>query len=394
MLDMLRQIAQDAMINFESVYLGHIQRDEDRKILTFADALPWNDMDGNLRGILMQHLYQMLDGDIGKVNFPSHYTGEVLSVSRVAGDEYDRLHNRPTVEVLEAIRDLPAFDPRAMIELGNVLAYKVMSAGAIRNHMVAIVRFQVAPQLGDAPVTYVMATILDLDDREETLFEPRSNRWSTQQLANVLKHTKVARAALFPCRNEQGRETADLMVYAGSGSAAWFKALEVAVQLSPEREGKALLRMIAEQAEVTEVPHTLLAQMGETLQEQAETGLTMDMVAQSLERGLGRGIDRLGLRARWESTFGDLTYRPQYHALFASQDAEPELTLKMEAGPVTITCPPQQLAGFRQIRTGGATYIVFRVPESARIVTGKDLDIRIRPVDMADLSAWLQEEPV
>lgn len=389
MLNLLRRAAQEGSIAFESAYFGHIVKEEDRKVLAYADAQLWEDIDPGIRGVLTLHFYQMLEGEPGRTLFPSRYTGEVLPVDRVTDSDFDRVSNHATVEIFESMRDMPEPSAAPMIQLGNLLAYKVMAAGAIRNHLVAMVRLHAVPEMGARPLTLVMGTILDLDNREETLLDQRTGRFATHTLENVLKRTGISRAALFPCLDDEGRETADLLVYASSGAAAWFKALEMEARLSPAREGAALLRMITEQTVAGEVPHSILHRMGDELQDLAEDGLTCDAVMQSLERSVGHGVDRLGFQARWESAFGDLGYRPAYQSLFPDPNDDKALKLKMKAGSVTITLPPHQLNEFRQVTVGDNTFIVFKVPEKARVVAGKDLDMRIQPVTLPALSDWM-----
>lgn len=392
MLAKLQQVAQEGTLAVSHAYLGHIKKDEERKVLAHADALAWDEVDPSLKGILTQHLYQAIQGALGEVNFPCMYTGEVLAVDKVSSEDFDRLKNRPAVEVLEAIRDLKEVRPEVLMELGNVLAYKVMAAGAIKNHLVSVLRFQIVPSLGAPPVIFAFATILDLDDREESLFDESTGKFITQVLNNVIKRTNVSRAVFFPCLDDDGREMADLLVYAGSGAAAWFKALEATRRLSPRREGQALLRMITEQNVTGEVPHDLFRTMGEALLDQAEDGLHADSVVKSLEKAVGHGVDRLGFQARWESTFGDLSYRPSYDALFGGDSVEKPTKMKMSAGGIEVTLTPGHLENFRQVTVGDQTFILFAVPERARVVVGKDLDLKIKPVELEGVEGWLRGE--
>jgi len=388
----LQQVAQEGTIAITHAYLGHIKRDEDRKVLAHADALAWDEVDPSLRRILSQHLYQAIEGGLGEVNFPAMYTGDVLSVEKVSSADYDRLKNRPSVEILEAVRDMREVRTEALLELGNVLAHKVMAAGAIKNHLVALLRFQIVPALGEPPILFSFATLLDLDDREESLFDEATGRFVTQVLNNVIKKGSVSRAVLFPCLDDEGREIADMLVYAGSGAAAWFKALEATRRLSPRREGQALLRMITEQNEGGEVPHNLFHIMSEELLDQAETGLHAERVVQSLEKAVGHGVDRLGFQARWESAFGDLSYRPAYDSLFGGEAIEKPTRMKMTAGGIEITLTPGHLKHFRQVTVGDQTYILFAVPERARVVVGKDLTLQIKPVALEEVERWLKGE--
>lgn len=392
MLQQLQTVAREGTIAITHAYLGHIKRDEERKVLAHAEPLPWDDVDPSLRAILTQHLYQAIEGTVGEVNFPCMYTGDVLAVDKVASDDFDRLKNRPAVEVLEAIREMAEVDLDSLVELGNVLAYKVMAAGAIKNHLVAILRFQMVPSLGAQPIRFAFATILDLDDREESLFDEATGKFVTQILNNVIKRTTVSRAVFFPCLDDDGREMADLLVYAGSGAAAWFKALEMSRRLNPRREGQALLRMITEQNVAGEVPHDLFRQMGEQLIEQAPDGLSADSVVRSLEKAVGHGVDRLGFQSRWESVFGDPSYRPAYDSLFGGEDVEKPTKMKMQTGGIEISLTPGHLENFRQVTVGDQSFILFAVPERARVVVGKDLDLKIKPVALEDVQRWLAGE--
>lgn len=393
MLAKLQQVAQEGTITITHAYLGHIKRDEERKILAHADALEWDQVDPSLRGLLTQNLYQAIEGALGEVNFPCMYTGDVLSVEKVASADFDRLKNRPAVEVLEAIREMREIQPEVLLELGNVIAYKVMAAGAIKNHLVAVLHFQMVPALGQPPVRFSFATVLDLDDREESLFDELTGKFITQVLNNVIKRGNVSRAVFFPCLDDDGREMADMLVYAGSGAAAWFKALEATRRLNPRREGQALLRMITEQNLGGEVPHNLFHTMSEELLDQAADGLHADSVAKSLEKAVGHGIDRLGFQSRWESSFGDLSYRPSYDALFGGEAQEKPTRMKMTAGSIEINLTPGHLENFRQVTVGDQTYILFAVPERAKVVVGKELDLKIKPVELEDVEGWLRGEP-
>lgn len=392
MLQMLQQIASEGNLRVDRLYLGHLKKDEERKLLAHADALQWDELEPSLRALLEQHLHQALQGPPGEVNFPCMYTGELLSVAKVASDELDRTRNRPAVEILEAIRDLNDARPEALVELGNLLAYKVMAAGAIRNQLLCLLRFTVVPTLNAAPVPFLFACLVDLDDREEALFDERTGRFITQQLTNVVKRGGLSRGALFPCLDDAGKESADLLIYAGSGAAAWFRALEATRRLNPRREGQALLRMITQQAEGTEVPHDLFRQMGDQLAPHAADGLHATAVAESLERAVGHGIDHKQFEAGWESSFGDLGYRPAFESLFGVPEAGKPATMKMETGGIQITLTPRHLEQFRQVTVDGQTFIVFAVPEKAKVVAGKELDLRIRAVSLEQLRAWLTGE--
>lgn len=390
MLSKLLQVSGEGGLRISEAYIGHIKRDEDRKLLAHAEALAWDEVEPSVRSLLEQHLNQALEGPLGEVNFPCHYTGEVLSVAKVASAEFDRTSNRPAVELLEAATGLPGGDRERLAEIGNALAYKVMAAGAISNHLVGLLRFTMTPQLGAAPIPFAFATLVDLDDREESFFDETKGRFVTQELRNVIKRGSVSRAVFFPCLDEEGKEAADLLVYAGSGAAGWFKALEASRKLSPRREGQALLRMISEQKAGSEAPHDLFQRMGTTLLPEAADGLRAESVVTSLEKAVGHGVDRSGFLSRWESTFGDAEYRAGYESLFGGDDLEKPTKLKMQTGSIAITLTPADLQHFRQVTVGEQTFILFAVPERARVVVGKDLDLKIQGVALDAVEHWLR----
>jgi len=391
MLEKLLQAVQDGGLTVTHAYLGHIKRDEERKILAHADALNWADVEPSVRALLEQYLGQAVAGPLGEVNFPCGYTGEVLAVDKVVSADFDRTRNRPAVEVLEAIADMREVDLHAFIDLGNTLAYKVMAAGTVKNHMLGVLRLQLVPAHDAQPIPFVFATLCDLDDREESLFDEMKGRFVTQELHNVVRRASVARAVFFPCLDDDGREIADMLVYATSGAGAWFKALEATRKLSPRREGQAMVRMITEQSSGGEVPHDLFHQMGEHLLPEAVEGMRAETVADSVEKAVGYGIDRKGFLSSWEGAFGSREYRAAYGALF-EPDREKPTKLKMQAGDILISLTPADLQHFRQVLTGDRTFIVFEVPEKAKVVVGKDLDLKIRPVALENLRAWLTEE--
>ncbi len=392
MLDKLRLVASEGTLRIEHAYLGHIKKDEERKYLAHAEALPWEDVEPTVRSIFEQHLHQALDGALGEVNFPCMYTGDVLAIDKVASPELDRTANRPAVELLEAIRDMKQVNYDQMVEFGNVLAYKVLAAGAVKNHLLGILHFHIIPELGAAPVTFVFATLTDLDDREESLFDEMRGKFITTVLNNVVKKGSVSRAVFFPCLDEDGREMADLLVYAGSGAGAWFKALEATRRFSPRREGQALVRMITEQSSGGAVPHDIFQKMGQQLITQADEGLHAESVVDSVEKALGHGIDRKGFLAKWESSFGDANYRPAYASLFGGADVEKPTKLKMQAGEIQISLSPGHLENFRQVTVGNQSFIVFAVPDNAKVLVGKDLNMKIKPVELELLKEWIESK--
>jgi len=386
---MLTQLAKAALaggIQISHVYLGHIKKDEDRKVLAHAEACLWEEVEPAVRGVLDSHLYQAMDGEEDQVNFRAFYTGEVLSIGKVTSSETDLTRNQPVVELLEGIRDMgpvmgSAFNPQ-LVEFGNILAFKVMAAGAIKNHLVAILKATAMTDLDAEPIPFVFATVVDLDDREEALFDEMKGRFVTQEIHNAIKRSKVSRAVFFPCLDEEGKETADLLVYAGSGAGAWFKALEATRRFSPQAEGKALLKMIAEQTDGEEITPDLFARMTELLQDDAENGLLAEHVATALEKVMGHGIDRLGFAARWESAFGDLGYRPAYESLFS-------FSVKMVAGGITVTLSPIALSDFRQVAVDGKTYLAFEAPESAKVGITTNLRLHVRQSTPTELAEWM-----
>jgi hypothetical protein len=390
MLETLRRVAMEGSIKINQVYLGHIKRDEDHKFLAHSEAHEWNDADLAIRGLLEQYLYQTLDGQLGEVNFLCMFTGETLSVDKVAPSEMERARNRPTVEILEAANNLPDSRPDLLLPLGNSLACKVMAAGAIRSHFVALLRLEIIPSLNADPIHFVFSTICDLDDREESLFDESRSRFVTTMLNNVVKRGSVSRSVIFPCLDDEGRELADMLVYAGASGGAWFHALEATRRLSPKREGKALVRMIAEQASGSEVSHDLFDRMGKQLLPVSTEGMSAHHVADSIEKAMGHGIDRKGFMLQWESTFGDLGYRTEHGSLFGGENGENPTKLKMQAGEIEVKLTPSQLEDFRRVNAGGQNFIVFAVPEQAKIVIGKDLDLRIRQVSPAELRTWME----
>lgn len=385
MLSRLQMWAQEGALKITAAYIGHIKKDEERKVLAHADATAWEDLEPRVRELFERHLFQALAGVPGEVSFPAHYVGEILPVDRVAGGAADRSRNRPAVELLEAIRDLRDPQPAALLPLGNGLAYKVMAAGAVRNHLLGVLKFHVVPELGAQPVDFVFATLCDLEDREESYFDEAEGAFRTQQLANVIKKQNVARAVFFPCLDEHGREAADLLVYAGSGAGTWFRALEATLRHPPRKEGRTLVRLITEQNVDGDVPHDLFQKMGAELAPLAGVGLPVEAVAESVERAVGHGIDRAGFKLKWQAAFGSEQYRPDYGALFGPAP----VPLKMKAGEITVTLLPQHLEHFRQVTVNGETFVVFRLPERARVAVGKDLDLRIAPVALEHLQRWL-----
>lgn len=392
MLQKLQQVAGEGNLRITHAYLGHIKKEEEQKRLYHAETLPWAEVDAAVASVLEGHLYGMIEGVLGEVNFPCTYTGDVLSVLKVASPEYDRTRNRPAVEVLEAIRDLVNVTPEEMTEWGNILAYKVMAAGAISNHLVAILKFTLTPALGAQPIPFSFATIIDLDDREESRFDEGRSRFITQLLTNVIKRSNVARAVLFPCLDDDGREMADMLVYAASGAAAWFNALEATRRLPPRREGAALVRMITEQSSGGDVPHDLFARMEKQLLDEAADGLSAESVAEAVEKAVGHGIDRLGFQARWQTSFGGLEYRPSFDSLFGDGENYKPTKLKMQAGEIAVTLTPGDLENFRQVTAGDETYILFRVPERAKVQVGKDLALQIKPVALEQVARWMEGE--
>lgn len=383
MLDMLQKAMLDGTVRISHVYIGHIKKDEDQKRLTHADALAWEDTAPCIQAVIEQHFYQTIDGEIGETLFPCNYHGQMLPVEKVTTAECDRTRNRPAVEILEAIRDLKGDDQHnRLAELGNALAYKVMAGGVIRNHLVGIAKFNIVPGRGAQPIPFSFATVIDLEDREEALLDDNAGTFNTQVLNNTIKRGRVSRAVLFPCLDDGGRESADLLVYARGNQGTWVRALEVPLQFSADREGKILMKLITQQASMSEVPHDLFDRMAAELAPFIESGLSSASVAIALEKALGYGIDRHDFASRWEDAFGDLGYRPAYLSLFAP-------ALKMDVGRLKITLTPVILGAFRQVTINNHTFIAFAVPHQAQIRVGADLDLRIKQVDHNEIALWL-----
>ncbi|HYF77346.1 MAG TPA: hypothetical protein VD973_09455 [Symbiobacteriaceae bacterium] len=396
MLQQLNAAATAGTIKITHLYLGHIKKDNDRKILAHSDAMEWEAAEPSIRAVLEQHLYQAIEGEWGVVNFPCMYHGQVLSVAKVASEDFDRTRNRPTVEILEAIRDNRSDIPDwpeiqgLLIRDGNNLAYKVLSAGAIKNHLVAVLKFSVIPQLGAAAIPFVFTTLVDLDDRHESFFDEKQGKFITTELHNIIKRSNVSRAAFFPCLDEEGKETADLLVYAGGAAGVWFRALEMAPQLSPQAEGKALLKMIAEQAVGADVQPDLFQKLFINLGPfESPKTVKVNEVMTALEKSLGMGVDRLGFQVRWESAFGDLGYEPQFASLFGSDEVDPPV-LKLTAGATEFKVPIHLLSGFKQFNWNNATYLLMAIPQLAQISMGSGLDIRLKPADLTEIRTWLK----
>jgi hypothetical protein len=148
--------------------------------------------------------------------------------------------------------------------------------------------------------------------------------------------------------------------------------------------------MIAEQASGSEIPHDLFDRMGKQLFPVSMEGMSVHHVADSMEKALGHGIDRKGLVLRWETAFGDQGYRTTYESIFGGETGDNPTKLKMQAGEIEVKLTPSQLDDFRRVTVKGEHFIIFAVPESAKVVIGKDLDLRIRPVSPADLITWME----
>lgn len=391
MLLKLRTALLEGRVKPEFAYLGHIKKEDEEKVLTSQDVLPWEEIEASVRGLIIQHMAQVFEAQVGNTNFACMYTGELLSIARVAGEEWDENYNIPSVEVLEQFRGILDFNRETLIRLGSILAYKIMTASGIRNHLLAIVRFSASLALGEPESKFVFATLFDMDDREEALLDERKGRLVRWRLYNVLKRSQVSRAALFPYVGDDAYDAADLLVHARSGSAGWFKALEVDRRLSPKREGQALVRMMAEQTFGGAVPPDVIQRMRKELAVQAREGVSVEAFARSMEKAVGHGIDRIGLEAAWEKAFGDRGYKTSYNSLFGGVPNDQMPELKMQAGAVQIKIPPTELERFRQISVGERTFIVFEVPEDAKVVLGKTLDLKFRKLrSTADLVEWME----
>lgn len=395
MLARMQMVAAEGGLKVTDLYTGHIKKGEDgRRTLAHADALRWEQVDRDLRAHLEGHLHEAVAGGLYQKNFPCWYHPErYVAVNEVVSDEYDRAENRPVVEILEAMRDAGSFDADRLVKLGNVLAYKICAVMNVKNILLAIMRVQFTPELGKPAIPMVFATLCEMDDRHESLLDERQGRVISRTFHNVLKRSGVSKAVFFPSLDDEFAERSDLLVYASGTAKSWFEALEVDRKVSTKQEGKALVKMIAQQTEMDEVPADFLKRMGEELADSAEEGLGAEQVADTLEKVVGHGIDRNGFQVSWAQAFGSPEYRPAYGPLFAEAKTPDEtVPLKLEAGSVKMTIPAPELERFRQVTVGKRTFLIMEVPESARVAVTKDLGIRIKKAENLDtVVSWMKE---
>lgn len=397
MLSVLRAAAQEGRVTIADVYLGHLKKVEDQKVLAHSSALRWEQVDGELRALLESYLHTVLDGEVGKVNFLCHYKPELrISVAKLTSTEFDAEQNKPAVELLEAMRDVEGFDADRLVQLGNVLSYKVMAAGAVKNEMLVVMRLQwtAKAKAGAKAIPIVFATHLRLDDRYESLLDEQQGRVVTTQLFNVLKRGPLRRGALFPCLNDDLHEAADVLVYAGTGARAWFKALEVEVKAGPKQESKTLMKLIADQAPADPLPPDFLEQMGTRLKEECADGLAPAPVAEALETVVGRGVNRKEFEEGWTREFGSADYRISGDQLFGSDpDPADSVRFNLQAGTVTVSLFPTDLKHFRQVTVGPRRFLVMEVPEKARLAITRGRHLLIQENSLDEVTAWMQAKP-
>jgi len=369
------------------VYLGHLVRSEEdgEKSLDRADALPWEQVEPVLQKLFIDHLLKVLEGEPAQKNFITYYTGEPVNVDRFVRSGAERAVNRPAVEVLQAVCDHAELDQAELVSLGNQLAYKLLATMAIKEHLLGILRFEVQPVGAAAPQPFAFATLFELHKVESAFFDAARGSIEYREIPGMIKGGAPSKAALFPCLDDYWKESGDLLVYSSSAGGAWFDALEMQLRLSPARQGKALLGMIAQQVGEADAPPDLFERLGQTLLPHAVGGLQSGAVADALERTLGYGIDRQLLQARWETAFGS-DCLPEYASLFGESAPATKLT----AGEVALTVRTADLPRFRQVRVGAESFIVMHVSERAGITLGKDNTLAIEPVALADLLTWIK----
>lgn len=387
MLAHLLDHALNQSLRCTHAYLGHLTRSEEdgEKRLDRADALAWDQVDPVLQQLFLDYLTKVLEGEPGEKSFVTYYTGEPVSVDRFVHDAAGRAQSRPAVEVFQAICDRAELTEADLIALGNQIAYKALATMAVKDHLLGILRFEVLPVGAAAPVPFAFATLFELSKLESPFFDADRGTVELRAISGMIRGTGPAKAAIFPCLDDYWRESGDLLVYATSAGGSWFDALEMQLRLSPARQGKALLGMIAGQIGEADAPPDLFEQLAANLLPHAVGGLQPAAVADALEKSLGYGIDRQALGLRWETVFG-AEYRPEYASLFG-EGAPPA---KLAAGEVAITVKTGDLPRFRQVRVGNETFIVMHVAERAGITLGKDNTLAIEPIALESLLAWIR----
>lgn len=383
MLIRLQDAVASGTIRYESFFFAYCKKDP--KMLAYSDAMAWDQVDPKVQEIFSSHLAKTVTGDLGIKLFTGHYTGQTVELGKVVSSFFDQRENKPAVEIMEAIAETRDLTPQALMKLGNVLAYKYLASQSSRTYVLGIVRFHIIPELGGAPLPCAFASLCDLEEeRVEAQFDEAKNRLTATVLNNLFSRSEVAKAALFPCLDEQGKELADLWIYDGSSSRYWWDALECQRQYSPAKESRSVINLVTRHVD-GEVPHDIFARLETDLVEVAAHGLTPDRVAESLEKAVLQPVDKDSFRRGWTGAFGREEHRVAYESLFGEGQAR----LTLEAGEVKLSCPAGQLRDFRQVSAGGENYVVFRVPQAAKVAVGKDLDLKIASIPLERLLAWL-----
>lgn len=392
MLSLLKTAVEQGQLAISDLYVGHLKKVNDEKCLAHASAIRWERVDSELRSLLLSHLNTLLDGEIDRTSFACHYKPDLhLAVVKVAPPDFDQEQNRPAVEILEAMCNVRGFDSDRLVQLGNVLSYKVMAAGAVRNEMLILMRFQWRPGSKAEFVPMIFGTILRLDDRYESLLDEQQGCVVTTELLNVVKRGPLKRGVLFPCLGDDLKEAADLLVYTSGTAKAWFKALEVEAKAAPKQEGKALMKLIADQAEGDPLPPDFLDRMGTQLKKECPEGLAPQPVARALEQVVGRGINQSEFEEGWTREFGSADYRVRPESLFhAPADSGDGVHVKLEAGAMSVTLPAGDLKHFRQVVVGSRNFLVMEVPEKIRVAVTRNRRLSIKESSMNELVAWMQ----
>lgn len=391
MIGQLRMLAREGNIRGRMLYVSHIKEIDGVKTLLRADATDDRDVMPHLWDLFTTHLHQAVQGEPEDTLLYAWHSGEVGSVAKVAGESYDRNKNRPGSDVLESIRNLEAFNADQLIDLGNVLAYKVMAAGKIRNHLLGIMRFDAVPSLVTAPVPLVFASLVDLEDKEELNWDERQGMFVARELNDVVKGSSVTRAVFYPALDDDlKQEKADLLIFTRSAWVAWFKALDATPRFSIRREGTCLLKNLA-QVVGDEIPPTLMADLATELLPHAQGGIPCTAFIEALEKVLGRGVNGQKIVRQWEADFKSLHYRPRYEALFHGPGLKRPTKLKLTAEEVEVALQPRHLGNLRVVKVGDQYFTVLKHDMSAKLSFGRNLTVALTPVSLQELTAWLNE---
>jgi hypothetical protein len=287
---------------------------------------------------------------------------------------------------MEQIATTPDLTPEQFLKLGNVIAYKYLACASSRTYILGIVRFSIVPHLGAAPVNFAFASLCDLEEeRQESFFDENRRVFQTQTLHNLFTRTKISKGVLFPCLDEEGREVADLMIYDSASAQYWWDAFECRRTLNPRKESRTVVSLMTRNLD-GEVPPDLFTRMKDELMPHASHGIRATVVADTLEKAAQQPIDRERFTRAWEGAFGRADYAVPYHHLFGE---EAKNSLTMEAGGIKVSCAPRHLAGFRQVTVNGETFVVFRVPQQAKVVMGKENEMKFVPVTPQELLRWI-----